>query len=63
MLVQQDGPVFRAMAWRAAEREPFVTGHRAGVRLAYWIDRNTWRGETTVELNVADVQAVSTDSD
>jgi len=25
------------------------------VRLAYSLDRNTFRGETTVELNVADV--------
>jgi single-stranded-DNA-specific exonuclease len=57
MHVKQDGRVFRAMAWRGAERAPFVVQNRNAVRLAYSIDRNTWRGETTVELNVADVQA------
>ncbi len=58
MHVKQAGRVFRAMAWRGAERAPFITANRAGVRLAYSIDRNTFRGETTVELNVADVAAV-----
>ena len=56
MHVKQGGRVFRAMAWRSAERAPFVTVHRAGLGLAYSIDRNTWRGESTVELHVADLQ-------
>jgi hypothetical protein len=56
--VKQAGRVFRAMAWRGADRAPFITANRGGVRLAYSIDRNTFRGETTVELNVADVAAL-----
>ena len=30
---------------------------RQALALAYSIDRNTWRGESTVELHVADLQA------
>lgn len=60
MHVKQSGRVFRAMSWRGAERAPLISAHRGGVRLAYSIDRNTWRGETTVELNVADVQGPAT---
>jgi single-stranded-DNA-specific exonuclease len=59
MHVKQAGRVFRAMAWRGADRAPFITANRGGVRLAYSIDRNTFRGETTVELNVADVAALA----
>ena len=57
MHVKQAGRVFRAMAWRSAERAPFVSEHREALALAYSIDRNTWRGETTVELSVADLKA------
>jgi len=56
MSVKQNGRVFRAIAWRAAERAAFLEEHRKGVRLAYSLDKNTYQGETTIELNVADVQ-------
>jgi single-stranded-DNA-specific exonuclease len=56
MNVKQDGRVFRAIAWRAAEKAGFLQEHRRSVRLAYSLDKNTFRGETSVELNVADVQ-------
>ncbi len=56
MQVKQGGRVFRAMAWRSAERAPFVSANRQALALAYSIDRNTFRGETTVELSVADLQ-------
>lgn len=49
--------MFRAMAWRSAERAGFIAEHRQALALAYSIDRNTWRGESTVELHVADLQA------
>jgi single-stranded-DNA-specific exonuclease len=58
MHVKQDGRVFRAMAWRGAERASFITANKGAMRLAYSLDRNTWRGETTVELNVADIAAI-----
>jgi len=58
--VKQGGRVFRAMAWRSAERAGFIAEHRHALALAYSIDRNTWRGESTVELHVADLQAGAT---
>jgi single-stranded-DNA-specific exonuclease len=57
MNVKQSGRVFRAIAWRGAERATFLEAHRQAVRLAYSLDKNTFRGETNIELNVADVQA------
>lgn len=57
MNVKQNGRVFRAIAWRGAERATFLEEHRQAVRLAYSLDKNTFRGETNIELNVADVQA------
>lgn len=55
--VRQDGRIFSAMAWRSAERAPFVEANRHALRLAYALDRQTWQGETTIELTVADVRA------
>jgi single-stranded-DNA-specific exonuclease len=59
MNVKQNGRIFRAIAWRGAERADFLQEHRHAVRLAYSLDKNTFRGETSVELNVADVEAVA----
>jgi single-stranded-DNA-specific exonuclease len=56
MSVKQNGRVFRAIAWRGAEKAAFLEEHRKAVRLAYSLDKNTYQGETTIELNVADVQ-------
>ena len=53
---QQDGRVFRAIAWRAAERAEFLRNTAGRSGLAYSLDKNTFRGETTVELTVADVR-------
>jgi single-stranded-DNA-specific exonuclease len=55
--VRQDGRIFSAMAWRAAERAAFLDEHRQALRLAYSLDRQTWQGQTTIELTVADVRA------
>ncbi len=55
--VKQDGRIFSAMAWRSAERAPFVEANRHALRLAYSLDRQTWQGQTTIELTVADVRA------
>lgn len=55
--VRQDGRIFSAMAWRSSERAAFIDEHRRALRLAYSLDRQTWQGETTIELTVADMQA------
>lgn len=54
---KQDGRVFRGIAWRAIEREAFVTEHRAAVDLAFSLEADTWNGERYLQLNVEDFRA------
>lgn len=58
MTFSQDGRRFRAIAWRAAERAEFLEKHRAGVDLAFSLERNEFQGETYLELSVADFRAL-----
>jgi len=59
MTFRQDGRSFRAIAWRSAEKAAFLTENRAGVNLAFSLEQNEYQGETYLELNVADVKALS----
>lgn len=54
--LRQDGRVFNAIAWRAAEKAAHWEQHRQALRLAYSLDKQTFRGETTLELTVADMR-------
>jgi single-stranded-DNA-specific exonuclease len=54
--VGQDGRSFRAMAWRAAEREAYLATNRHGLEVAYSLDQNDFRGERITEMTVADVR-------
>jgi single-stranded-DNA-specific exonuclease len=54
--VRQDGRVFQAIAWRSAEKAAQWEQHRQSLRLAYSLDKQTFRGETTIELTVADLR-------
>ena len=56
MRVRQQGRVFRAVAWRMADREDFVKRHGDALELAFHLAENTWRGERTIELSVADIR-------
>ncbi len=56
MTVEQDRRRYRAVAWRAADRESYYRAHRDGLNLAFSLTENTFRGVTTTELNVADVK-------
>ncbi len=58
MTFAQDGRRFRAIAWRAAERADFLTRNRAGVNLAFSLEKNEYQGETYFELNVCDVKGL-----
>ncbi|MEO5895501.1 MAG: single-stranded-DNA-specific exonuclease RecJ [Vicinamibacterales bacterium] len=58
MTFAQGGRRFRAMAWRAAERAEFLEKNRAAMNLAFSVDRNEYRGETYLELLVADFKAM-----
>ena len=55
MAVRQDGRVFRAVAWRMAERAEFVTRHGDALDVAFNLTENHYRGEHTIELSVADI--------
>jgi hypothetical protein len=44
------------MAWRAADREPYLLANPTGLELAYSLEQNEYRGERTTELTVADVR-------
>jgi single-stranded-DNA-specific exonuclease len=61
MTFSQQGRRFRAIAWRAAERAGFLEQHRAGVNLAFSLDRNEYQGETYLELNVCDIRSLDGD--
>ena len=56
MSVRQGQRVFRAIAWQAAERADFLNAHRAALNLAFSLTENHYRGQTFVELSVADVR-------
>lgn len=56
LMVKQAGRAFRAMAWRAADREAYLTANRSGLELAYSLNESEYRGERTTELTVADIR-------
>jgi single-stranded-DNA-specific exonuclease len=57
MAFRQEGRVMRGIAWRAAERERFVTDHRGAIDLAFSVEEDTWNGERYLQLSVADFRA------
>src|SRR5712692_6551703 len=56
MALKQDGRIFRAVAWRAAERHDYVVEHKAALDVAFSLEQNQYNGETYVELTLADVK-------
>jgi single-stranded-DNA-specific exonuclease len=58
MTFNQEGRRFRGMAWRAVEQAEFLDRNRSGVNLAFSLERNEYKGETYLELNVADIKAI-----
>jgi single-stranded-DNA-specific exonuclease len=56
LLFRQDGRSLRGIAWRAVDREEYLTTHRHGLELAYSLDQGEYQGERTTELTVADVR-------
>jgi hypothetical protein len=47
----------RGIAWRASERESFVTAHRSAIDLAFSVEQDTWNGERYLQLSIADFKA------
>ena len=56
MALKQQGRIFRAIAWRAAERADAIAGHKAAVDVAFSLEQNQYNGETYVELTIADIR-------
>jgi single-stranded-DNA-specific exonuclease len=54
MSLRQNGRVFRAIAWNAAERETLLTGKKDTVDLAFSLEENQFQGETYLEMRVED---------
>jgi single-stranded-DNA-specific exonuclease len=57
MALRQDGRIFRAIAWRAAERHDFCEEHKAAVDVAFSLEQNQYNGETFLELTLADIRS------
>ena len=57
MAFRQDGRVMRGIAWRASEREGFVTEHRTAIDLAFSLEQDIWNGERYLQLSIADFKA------
>ena len=56
MALKQDGRVFRAVAWRAAEKQDQIAGSRSSLDVAFSLEQNQYNGETYVELTLADIR-------
>src|SRR5688572_5164198 len=59
MALKQNGRIFRAIAWRAVEREQFITDNRASLDLAFSLEHNKYEGNEYLELSVSDVRAAT----
>ncbi len=56
MTLKQEGRIFRAVAWRAAERQDYLTEHKAALDVAFSLEQNQYNGATYVELTLADLK-------
>ena len=59
MAFKQNGRIFRAIAWRAVEREQFITENRTSLDLAFSLEHNRYQGNDYLELAVSDFRTGS----
>ena len=57
MALKQNGRIFRAIAWRAIEREQWVTDNRTSLDLAFSLEHNRYQGDDFLELAVSDFRS------
>jgi single-stranded-DNA-specific exonuclease len=60
MSLRQDGRIFRAIAWRAAERHEFLAERaerKGALDVAFSLEQNRYNGETYTELTLADIKS------
>jgi single-stranded-DNA-specific exonuclease len=63
MALKQNGRIFRAIAWRAVEREQFITDNRTSLDLAFSLEHNKYQGDEFLELSVSDVKIATARSE
>ena len=63
MALKQNGRIFRAIAWRAAEREQFITDNRSALDVAFSLEHNKYQGDEFLELSVSDVKIAAARSE
>jgi single-stranded-DNA-specific exonuclease len=56
MALKQNGRIFRAIAWRAIEREQFISENRTSLDLAFSLEHNRYQGDEYLELSVSDMR-------
>ena len=56
MSLRQDGRVFRAVAWRAAEKQEQVVENKSALDVAFSLEQNQYNGQTYLELTLADIR-------
>ena len=59
MAFKQNGRIFRAIAWRAIEREQFITDNRSSLDLAFSLEHNRYKGDEFLELVISDFRAMA----
>jgi single-stranded-DNA-specific exonuclease len=61
MALRQDGRIFRAIAWRAAERHDCLAENKSQLDVAFSLEQNQYNGETYLELSIADFRLQNAD--
>ena len=56
MSLNQDGHVFRAIAWQSAHWKDFLVGLGDEIDVVYSLMENHFRGESTIQLSIADAR-------
>src|SRR3954447_15590782 len=56
MALRQDGRIFRAIAWRAAERHETLAEQKGRLDVAFSLEQNQYNGERFLELTLADLK-------
>jgi single-stranded-DNA-specific exonuclease len=56
MALRHEGRVFRAVAWRSAEKHDQISESRSSLDVAFSLEQNQYNGETYVELTLADIR-------
>lgn len=57
MSLRHEGVALRGIFWRGADRAPIIEAARDGLDVAYFVEQNTFKGTTYLEVSLADARA------